>query len=129
MEKHGFLIRKFEENKFVWGSFILAAAIMLSAYIFLGYYPIGSHTILRVDMYHQYGPFHEELRDRLVNGRSFLYSWEGGLGKDFISQFAYYTASPLSFLMVFSRRRICRRRWRSLFFLKWLFPLLSSLII
>ncbi len=101
MEKHGFLIRKFEENKFVWGSFILAAAIMLSAYIFLGYYPIGSHTILRVDMYHQYGPFHEELRDRLVNGRSFLYSWEGGLGKDFISQFAYYTASPLSFLMVF----------------------------
>jgi len=101
VEKCGFLKRKFEENKFVWGAFFLAAAVMLAAYIFLGYYPIGNDIILRVDMYHQYGPFHEELRDRLVNGRSFLYSWEGGLGKDFISQFAYYTASPLSFLMVF----------------------------
>ncbi len=101
MEKSGFLKRKFEENKFVWGAFLLAAIVMFSAYIFLGYYPIGSDTILRVDMFHQYGPFHEELRDRLVNGRSFFYSWEGGLGKNFISQFAYYTASPLSFLMVF----------------------------
>ncbi len=95
-----FFKRKFEENRFIWGSFVLAALVMLSAYIFLGYYPIGDNIILKVDMYHQYGPFHEELRHRLVNGRSFLYSWEGGLGKDFISQFAYYTASPLSLLMV-----------------------------
>ncbi len=101
MEKSGFINRMFEENKFVWGSFVLAALVMFAAYIFLGYYPMGDNIILKVDMYHQYGPFHEELRDRLVNGRSFLYSWEGGLGKDFISQFAYYTASPLSFLMVF----------------------------
>ncbi len=100
MDKAGFFKRKFEENKFVWGSFVLAAMIMLAAYIFLGYFPMGDNIILKVDMYHQYGPFHEELRNRLVNGKSFLYSWESGLGRDFLSQFAYYTASPLSFLMV-----------------------------
>jgi len=95
----GFFKRKFEENRFVWGSFVLAALVVLAAYIFLGYYPIGDGIILRIDMYHQYAPFHEELRNRLLNGGSFLYSWESGLGKNFISQFAYYTASPLSFLI------------------------------
>ncbi len=101
MENAGFLKKSLNENRFIWGSFVLAALVVLSAYIFLGYYPIGNNVILKVDMYHQYGPFHEELRSRLLEGRSFLYSWEGGLGKDFISQFAYYTASPLSFLMIF----------------------------
>ncbi len=100
MENTSFLKKAFDENKFIWGSFVLAALVVLAAYIFLGYYPIGNNVILKVDMYHQYGPFHEELRSRLLEGRSLLYSWEGGLGKDFISQLAYYTASPLSFFMV-----------------------------
>lgn len=91
---------KFDEVKFIWMSFGLAALIMLLAYILLGYYPFGNNTIMRIDLYHQYGPFHEELRNRLVNGQSLFYSWEGGLGKEFLSQLAYYTASPLSFLMV-----------------------------
>ena len=101
MERRGFLKKTFEENKFVWGSFLLAAVAMILVYTLLGCYPIGSDSILKIDMYHQYAPFHEELRNKLINGGSFLYSWEGGLGKNFISQFAYYTASPLSFLMVF----------------------------
>ncbi len=101
VEKYGFFKRKFDENKFVWGSFVLAAMVMLAAYIFMGFFPMGEHVMLKVDMYHQYGPFHEEFRDRLINGRSLLYSWEGGIGKNFIAQMAYYTASPLSFLMVF----------------------------
>lgn len=101
MERRGFLRETFEENKFVWGAFLLATVVMLLVYTLLGCYPMGSDSILKIDMYHQYAPFHEELRNKLINGGSFLYSWEGGLGKNFISQFAYYTASPLSLLMVF----------------------------
>lgn len=91
---------RFNNTKFIWLSFILSAIIMVIAYITLQIYPIGGKTVLRVDLYHQYGPFHEELRSRILNGQSLFYSWEGGLGKEFISQLAYYTASPLSFLML-----------------------------
>lgn len=91
---------KFNNVKFIWLSFVLAAVIMLITYIIVGFYPFGNNTIMRVDLYHQYGPFHEELRSRILNGQSLYYSWEGGLGKEFISQLAYYTSSPISFLML-----------------------------
>ena len=48
-----------------------------------GIYPYGAQSILQIDLYHQYAPFHEELRNRLLSGQSLLYSWEGGLGKVF----------------------------------------------
>lgn len=87
-------------NRLIYMSFILTAVIVLSTYMFVGFFPFGENTIMRVDLYHQYGPFHEELRHRLLNGQSLFYSWEGGLGKEFISQLAYYTASPISLLML-----------------------------
>jgi len=89
-----------KEKKFIWLAFFIAAAIMTFVYILRGVFPFGENIILKVDLYHQYGPFHEELRSRILNGQSLFYSWEGGLGKEFITQLAYYTASPLSFLML-----------------------------
>ena len=65
-----------------------------------GIYPFGSNCILHVDMYHQYCPFFMELQDKLVNGDSMLYSWNLGLGSDFIALYAYYLASPLNWLLV-----------------------------
>lgn len=61
-------------------------------------HPFGEYSVLQIDLFHQYAPFQEELRSRLVEGRSLIYSWEGGLGKAFFPQMAYYTASPFSFL-------------------------------
>ena len=72
-----------------------------------GIYPYGAQSILQIDLYHQYAPFHEELRNRLLSGQSLLYSWEGGLGKVFYTQMAYYTISPLSFLyLLFPTQRL-----------------------
>lgn len=87
-------------NKFVVLTFFLTALIVLITYILRGVYPFGENIVLKVDLYHQYAPFHEELRSRILNGQSLLYSWEGGLGKEFLTQFAYYTASPVSFLIL-----------------------------
>lgn len=87
-------------NKFVVLTFFLTALIVLITYILRGVYPFGENIVLKVDLYHQYAPFHEELRSRILNGQSLLYSWEGGLGKEFLTQFAYYTASPISFLIL-----------------------------
>ena len=39
----------------------------------------GRMTILRMDLYHQYGPLFAELYDRLTSGESLIYSWDSGL--------------------------------------------------
>ena len=90
----------FEENKFIILAFFITAIILGATYLFRGVFPFGEQIVLKVDLYHQYAPYHEELRSRILNGQSLIYSWEGGLGKDFITQVAYYTASPLSFLIL-----------------------------
>lgn len=56
--------------------------------------------ILHVDMYHQYCPFFSELLQNIRNGSVFSYSWNIGLGADFVSLYAYYLASPLNWLIV-----------------------------
>lgn len=66
----------------------------------MGIYPFGDNCILHVDMYHQYCPFFMEMQDKLTNGGSFLYSWNLGLGADFVALYAYYLASPLNWLLI-----------------------------
>ena len=86
------------ENRYVLSAFLASAVILLITYIHLHIFPFGDRTILRVDLFHQYAPYLEEMRSRVANGQSLFYSWEGGLGKDFLAQTAYYTTSPLNLL-------------------------------
>lgn len=88
------------EWRYIILTFILAALLMNLVYMLRHVYPYGDQTILKVDLYHQYGPYHEEFRERILSGKSLFYSWEGGLGKNFVAQAAYYTASPISLLML-----------------------------
>lgn len=90
----------FYSNRYVIAAFFCTALIMCVTYILRHVYPFGDQIVLKVDLYHQYAPFHEELRSRILNGQSLMYSWEGGLGKEFVTQMAYYTASPISFLIL-----------------------------
>ena len=60
----------------------------------------GDKTVLIIDSLHQYLPFYTDMHNRLVEGKSLLYSFSGGLGYNFWSTYAYYLASPLNFLMV-----------------------------
>ena len=87
------------ENRYVIGAFFLSAAIILLTFAVRRIYPFGDRTVLRVDLYHQYAPYIEELHSRILHGKSLLYSWEGGLGKNFVAQMAYYTTSPVNLLM------------------------------
>ena len=87
-------------NRYIISSFFLSALIVLTVYKLRDIYPFGGQTILKVDLFHQYAPFLEEMRSRLLGGKSLIYSWETGLGKDFIAQSAYYTASPLNLLVL-----------------------------
>ena len=60
----------------------------------------GDKTVMRMDLYHQYGPLYAELYDRLTSGESLIYSWNTGLGSSFIGNFFNYCCSPFTLLIL-----------------------------
>ena len=87
-----------------WNYTALAFAIpfagMLMVMLISRYKPFGSYSMLYSDMYHQYYPFFVAYRDALRSGKSLLYSWNVGLGMDYLGLISYYLASPLNLLSV-----------------------------
>jgi uncharacterized membrane protein YfhO len=86
-------------------AFLLPFVICVIICIANGVYPFGNNCILHIDMYHQYCPFFTEFQNKLTSGGSLQYSWNLGLGSDFVSLYAYYLASPLNFLIVLCPKR------------------------
>ena len=78
----------------------LSLGAMCVAYTFVGMWPFGTETGMVVDMHHQYAPLLAGLRDNILTGDLSLYSFEVGLGANYISLFGYYLASPLNLLLV-----------------------------
>ena len=62
--------------------------------------PFGNTSMLYSDAYHQYYPFFLSFRKALRSGESLLYSWDVGMGMDYLGLIAYYLASPLNLLSV-----------------------------
>ena len=90
-----------KKKAFPYGmAFLIPFVICVIICIGNGVYPFGDNCILHVDMYHQYCPFFTEFLNKLRTGGSLQYSWNLGLGYDFVSLYAYYLASPLNFLIV-----------------------------
>lgn len=81
-------------------AFLIPLFICMLICILGGIYPFGSRCLLHMDLYHQYLPFFTELRNKIISGGSLMYSWNIGLGSDFVSVFAYYLASPINWLVV-----------------------------
>lgn len=81
-------------------SFLMPLVIAVAICIRHEVFPFGEQCILHIDMYHQYCPFFTELMEKIKTGSSFFYSWNVGLGADFVSLYAYYLASPLNWLIV-----------------------------
>lgn len=79
---------------------ICTAAIMTIVYFCYDLAPFGNITILRMDLYHQYGPLFAELYERVTNLDSLLYSWKSGGGGAFLGNFYNYLASPFAIVML-----------------------------
>ena len=90
-----------KNNKYILISALIAFAVMQLVYFCFSLIPYGDMTILRMDLYHQYGPLFAELYDRLTSGESLIYSWNSGLGSSFLGNFYNYLSSPLSIIVVF----------------------------
>lgn len=81
-------------------AFIVPFILMLGIFILQQIYPFGERSFLHVDMYHQYFPFLTEFYHKLKEGDSLLYSWNAGIGTNFLALYTYYLASPFNWLSV-----------------------------
>lgn len=90
-----------QENKYIIISFFAAAVTMLIIYACNLMIPLGDKTVLRMDLYHQYGPLFAELFERVTNGDSLIYSWTSGLGSCFLGNYFNYLSSPIGAIVFF----------------------------
>ena len=80
-------------------AFLLPAVIMLGIYIAMGHKPFGDLSVLTLDLNAQYVYFYEALKEFLGGDASLLYSFSRSLGGEFMGIYAYYIASPLSYIV------------------------------
>ena len=105
--KNGRAYRRFFNNRFILLSMILATVYILFVYLVSRMFPFGDFTVLRMDLYHQYGPLFCEFYDRVITHKSFLYSWVSGGGSSFLGNYFNYLSSPLSLIIfLFDRKEM-----------------------
>ena len=91
-----------ETKRFQWNytalAFLLPTGLMLAFMFITSCEPFGSHCMLYSDMFHQYYPFFCAFREALRSGDSLLFSWNVGMGMEYLGLISYYLASPLNLL-------------------------------
>ncbi len=91
----------FEEYKYIIYAFLATTATMIIIFACNQMVPFGDKTILRMDLYHQYGPLFAELYERVMQGASLSYSWISGLGSCFLGNYFNYLSSPIGAIILF----------------------------
>ncbi|MCR4650680.1 MAG: YfhO family protein [Lachnospiraceae bacterium] len=90
-----------KENKIFITAFWLPFLAMMIIFAGNDIYPFGDRSFLHIDMYHQYLPMLTDMYRAIKGigeGSGLLYSWNAGLGSNFIAEAAYYLASPTNIL-------------------------------
>lgn len=98
--------------------FLVPALIMWLIYICLQTFPFGEESVLVLDLNGQYVYFFEGLRDILLGESSPIYSFSRALGGEFFGIFAYYLASPFSFLVLLFPKSMITEALLLMFLLK-----------
>ncbi|MGM9684067.1 MAG: YfhO family protein, partial [Eubacteriales bacterium] len=80
-------------------AFIIPTIIMLLVYICMELHPFGDGSVLVLDLNAQYVYFFEALRNFVRGDAELLYSFSRALGGEFMGIYAYYLASPLSYIV------------------------------
>ena len=79
-------------------AFLLPVLVMLIIFAVQNIFPFGDRSFLNIDMYHQYFPFLTEFYHKVKNGESLFYSWNTGIGSNFLALYVYYLATPTNWL-------------------------------
>ncbi|MGW5395953.1 YfhO family protein [Streptomyces sp. NPDC003952] len=83
-------------------AFVIAAGAFCASWAARGTFPFGNTARALNDQANQYVPFHRALWD-LVHGQAagdLLFTWRGGFGQQFLSDYYTYLGNPFSWLAV-----------------------------
>lgn len=94
----GIKLKKIKWNWTLFAAWGIPAGIMLVLFVVSSIYPFGGRSFLFSDMYHQYMPFFTEFMEKIKAGEGLSYSWNVGMGSNFLALYVYYLASPLHWL-------------------------------
>ena len=87
--------------------FFIPVVLYFITYLSMGLHPIGNGSVLVLDLNGQYVYFYEALRNAVYGDTSLLYSFARQLGGEFLGIYAYYVASPFSYIVcLFPQSRI-----------------------
>ena len=90
--------RRIKTTLLILAAFFIPFLIMVFVYSACGMAPWGDNSVLIMDMSDQYVAFFAELRSIFEGESSIFFSWHKAFGCNFIGVFAYYLASPFSFI-------------------------------
>lgn len=94
-------------NRYGFISAGIVFALLIIMFAICGVAPFGDNTVMVGDGITQYLPFMSEYRYKILNHESLFFSWNMGLGINFLSVIAYYLTSPFNvFLLLVSRSNI-----------------------
>ena len=96
----------------------IPAVLIYLIYLSRGQHPYGDGSVLTLDLNGQYVWFFEALRNFMRGDADLLYSFARQLGGEFLGIYAYYLASPLSFLLAFFPKDKMLEALTALFMLK-----------
>ena len=80
-------------------SFIIPFVLYYLIYLSMGLHPFGNGSVLVLDLNGQYVYFYEALRSAVYGDTSLVYSFCRTLGGEFFGIYAYYLASPFSYIV------------------------------
>lgn len=86
--------------------FIAAPLLLLLVYALRGVYPFGQGSVLALDLNAQYIYYYEAFRDAILGNKSLLYSFSRTLGGEMIGLYAYYLASPFTFILLIFPKKL-----------------------
>lgn len=96
----------------------IPAVLIYLIYLARGLHPFGDGCVLVLDLNGQYVWFFEALRNFVRGDADLLYSFARALGGEFLGIYAYYIASPLSFLVALFPQKRMLEALLALFMLK-----------
>ena len=104
-KRHPFSINK--NYSYLAYCFVIPAVLYFLIYLSMGLHPFGDGSVLVLDLNGQYVYFYEALRNAVMGDASMLYSFARQLGGEFLGIYAYYVASPFSYIVcLFPQSRI-----------------------
>ena len=86
-------------SSYLWWCFIIPTVIMYLLYLAREIHPFGDGSVLVLDLNAQYVYFYEALHDFVWGDQSLLYSFSRQLGGEYMGIYAYYVASPFSYIV------------------------------